>query len=40
METNVLARFAPLMGVAAVVLWPAAVIVTESNSPGDKAPGS
>ena len=36
-----LARFAPLMGVAAVVLWIVAVIVLESgDAPGDKAPGA
>jgi hypothetical protein len=35
-----LARFAPLTGVAAVVLWVAGVIVAESDSPEDDAPGT
>jgi hypothetical protein len=33
-------RFAPLMGVAAVVLWVVAVILIFDGAPGDKAPGA
>lgn len=39
MNTAALARYAPLTGVLAVVLWILALITTESNSPGDKATG-
>jgi hypothetical protein len=35
-----LARFAPLTGVAAVLAWIAGVIVSESDAPGDDAPGA
>ena len=31
-------RFAPLMGVSAVVLWVVAVILIFDGAPGDKAP--
>jgi hypothetical protein len=41
MDTKGLARYAPLMGVAAVVLWVIGVIVLESgDTPGDEAPGA
>jgi hypothetical protein len=39
MDTKGLARFAPLMGVAAVILWIVGLIFAESDSPGDKASG-
>ena len=35
-----LERYAPLMGVAAVVLWVIAVILIFDGAPGDKAPGT
>ena len=40
MQTQGLARFAPLTGVAAIVLWIVGVIVAESDSPDDDAPGT
>ena len=40
MDTKGLARFAPLMGVLAVILWIIGVILAASDSPGDKAPGA
>ena len=39
MNSAALARYAPLTGVVAVVLWILALITTESNSPGDNATG-
>ena len=39
-DTSGLARFAPLMGVLAVVLWIVAVFLLEGDSPADDAPGS
>ena len=40
MQTQGLARFAPLTGVAAVVLWILGVIVSESDTPDQDAPGA
>ena len=40
MESQGWARYAPLTGVAAVVLWIVGVIVAESDTPADDAPGT
>ena len=40
MGSQGLARFAPLTGVAAVILWVVGVIVAESDTPADDAPGT